>query len=318
MRMQQARRMAARLTLVTMSSALMFGGLAAVGGSSASAAPVTRSGTVGGLSVDLSVNDDHPEPGGLVVFTYTFTNNSPDGRDFRAVAVNMEHPASQAYSLESCTGFDFCQEQNNPAFDEHKVRSETSLIQPGGSIVATVSLRIASSAAQGETFGFTINMEFFSNQPIDPLFLSFDPITFTVTGNRADLAVDLDAGPKGALITRILYTLNVHNNGPSAAANATVTTRLPIGLVWAGSATCTFAPSSRNITCPVGGLATGGTSAQTFEAVVGLLTIGPLRATAVRTASTPADPNPANDSSTAVCYAVTTLFVQCPAGTNAG
>ena len=58
-------------------------------------------------------------------------------------------------------------------------------------------------------------------------------------------------------------------------------------------------------------LASGATVTRTFSADAGLLTLGSLVATAQRTASSPTDPNAANDRASRTCTALTSLIVRC-------
>ncbi|MEZ0092469.1 hypothetical protein [Streptacidiphilus sp. EB129] len=70
--------------------------------------------------------------------------------------------------------------------------------------------------------------------------------------------------------------------------------------------------ASGHVICTLGALADGASTTRTFTVPIGLLTLGwPYAVTATRTASTPVDPNPANDSATRTCTIVTSLIINC-------
>ena len=126
----------------------------------------------------------------------------------------------------------------------------------------------------------------------------------------ADLGVTLAAtGVPGLLGGHINYTITITNNGPSALTSATVTATLPTPMT-ATSSDCTA--TSGQVTCALGALASGASTTRAFTAPIGLLTLGlPYAVTATRTASSPVDLNPANDSATRTCIVVTSLIISC-------
>lgn len=127
----------------------------------------------------------------------------------------------------------------------------------------------------------------------------------------ADIAVRLNAS-SSLLNPTITYTVTAINRGPGAVTSGTITLRVPDSTVSVTSSTCSYAPSTRTATCPVGALSSKQASVHTVRARQGTLTVGlPLPATATRTASTPTDPNPNNDRATASCVVVTGLIILC-------
>jgi|GEM_PF-3814518 len=137
--------------------------------------------------------------------------------------------------------------------------------------------------------------------------------TLTVAEAEADIAVSLDA-TAGLLSSRITYDVAAANQGPGDVDSATVVVDLPaqVSSVSGLPTGCAYAASSDEVTCETGTIADGDEFAGSFNANLGLLSIGQLPATATRTASTPADPNPANDSASANCSVLTSLLVSCP------
>ena len=76
-----------------------------------------------------------------------------------------------------------------------------------------------------------------------------------------------------------------------------------------GATGCTGGPNTLN--CDVASLAPGGTATAKFTAEVGLLAIGSFTTSVQRQQSSPDDSNPANDSASKTCSALTGLIVNC-------
>ncbi len=126
---------------------------------------------------------------------------------------------------------------------------------------------------------------------------------FGYVAPTADAAVGLTASPvSGLLGGRVDYTLTVTGRGPDPVTGVTVTSALPSGMI-ATSSDCTIA--SGRLTCAIAGpLAVGASVTRHFTVQVGLLDLGRTFAvTTARTASTPADPVPGNDSASRTCKA---------------
>ncbi|MFC7617672.1 FG-GAP-like repeat-containing protein [Actinokineospora soli] len=126
----------------------------------------------------------------------------------------------------------------------------------------------------------------------------------------ADVSVKLTANPNiGLLISEIRYTLTIRNLGPDALQSGTVSTPIPAGVKIVPGSGCSVAAGV--LTCSTGALAVNGSVVRKFTHPLSALSIGTLRLTATRTASTPADPNAANDKSTSTCSVVSILLVTC-------
>ncbi|MFJ8046000.1 hypothetical protein ACIRBX_36360 [Kitasatospora sp. NPDC096147] len=143
---------------------------------------------------------------------------------------------------------------------------------------------------------------------------TFTPASFTfeVTG-RADLAVGLTATPTALLSSAVTYTQTTTNHGPAAATSATVSTALPSRTTGVTDlpAGCAYDPATRTVACTDLDLAAGTSATHTFTARFGALSVGSLTATATRTASSPADATPADDTATVTCTAITSLILSC-------
>lgn len=120
----------------------------------------------------------------------------------------------------------------------------------------------------------------------------------------ADLTVGLDA--TGALLlSGAHYTVSVTNNGPQALSSATVVVRLDprSGFAVGQPPACPLDTTTDTLTCSFGPLAIGATSSLTTWVVFGLPQApAEVDATATLVASTPADPNAANDSASVECH----------------
>ncbi|HEV2784270.1 MAG TPA: hypothetical protein VGX25_33205 [Actinophytocola sp.] len=127
----------------------------------------------------------------------------------------------------------------------------------------------------------------------------------------ADIEVRLRAS-SSLLNPTITYTVTGINRGPGTVTSGTITLRVPDSTVSVSSSTCSYNASAKTVSCPVGTLGVKQASSHTVRATQGTLTVGlPLPATATRTASTPNDPNAANDRATANCTVVTGLIILC-------
>jgi hypothetical protein len=119
----------------------------------------------------------------------------------------------------------------------------------------------------------------------------------------ADLSVALDA-VGAVLLPGARYDVMVTNHGPDALTSATVVVRLEHPTAPPSTAQpCVLDPTARTLTCAFGAVAAG--QSVTLSGWVYYLINGaprPVDATATRTASTPPDPNPGNDTATKHCW----------------
>jgi hypothetical protein len=123
----------------------------------------------------------------------------------------------------------------------------------------------------------------------------------------ADLAVDLKA--QGTyLLPGARYDVTITNHGPEPLASATVVVTLQYQTWLSTTEPCVHDSAAYAITCTFGPLAAGATatlSRTVYYSGIPLDTPSrptPVDATATRTASIPADPNPANDADTKRCW----------------
>lgn len=142
-----------------------------------------------------------------------------------------------------------------------------------------------------------------------------DGPTITVTDApppAADLAVGVAAQPHlGILVPYLAYTLSAHNAGPNAVTSATVTAALPPGAS-ATDLSTGCATTMGTVTCAYGAIANGASTAKSFHVPLRLLSLGHVTVTGARTASTPTDPDPANDTASATCTVISFILATCP------
>lgn len=173
----------------------------------------------------------------------------------------------------------------------------------------TISTTVAANATPGT---YTATPEGYTTAAGDETF-SPTSIGFTVLGPDADLAVGLNATPAPLLSNAILYIQTATNNGPATVSSGTVTTTLPAQTtgVTGLPANCAYNNTAKTVACTDTGLTASATATHTFTAHLNLLSLGALPASATRTTSSPADPNPANDTAGANCTALTGLIITC-------
>jgi len=118
----------------------------------------------------------------------------------------------------------------------------------------------------------------------------------------ADLSVTKTDSPDPVKAGQNLtYTITVRNNGPDAATGVTMTDQLPrnagFGSASTTQGTCTLKPDKLQVACSLGTIASGGTVIVTI--MVKPNKKGQITNTATVSATSPPDPNTANNSATA-------------------
>jgi uncharacterized repeat protein (TIGR01451 family) len=118
----------------------------------------------------------------------------------------------------------------------------------------------------------------------------------------ADLSVTKTDSPDPVKAGQNLtYTITVRNNGPDAATGVTLTDQLPrnagFGSASTTQGTCSLKPSKTEVACNLGTVASGGIVTVTI--MVKPNKKGQITNTATVSASSPPDPNTANNTATA-------------------
>lgn len=280
----------------------------AVAASPASADPHTSSGSLGSFKVDATYSDTTVAPGATLTATLDFTHLiSTGGRDATYV---MGEPdgTSELLTLDGCTipaGLDATCTQDAAGTLSVDVDN-----MPDGTSTVVVDLRVRSDAALGDYPVVQVLNGVESGVLLQPdLTITVEP----AAPAEADLAVGLDATAGPLLASQISYDLTAANQGPGDAAGATLTVDLPtqVNSVSNLPTGCSYSAATDAVSCATGAIANGGGYSATFRANLAPLSVGALPATATRTASSPTDPNPANDSATTSCTVVASLIIIC-------
>jgi uncharacterized repeat protein (TIGR01451 family) len=122
--------------------------------------------------------------------------------------------------------------------------------------------------------------------------------TISVAAGPADLSIVKSVPATAAPATNVTYTLTVSNAGPNSASAVTVTDVLPTGTTFVSTASSQGScAGTSTVTCNLGVMANGSSATITLV-VVSPNAAGPVVNTAT-VSSTTADPNSANNSSSA-------------------
>ncbi|WP_402469471.1 hypothetical protein [Isoptericola aurantiacus] len=291
-----------RRTLATLGvAALAIAGLTATSASAHGAVPVTTTASAPSGDISINVSDTVLDPGFPVTDLETsFTNTT--GSEISSSLVIVAPPAVN-FTLTGCgtTGLPpTCSQAGN------EVTLEVS-IPAGESGTISVGLYVFPTTPDG-TYPMTLT------GAVDGTAVTFSPaVSLTVGPPPADLEVALDATAGPLLGSQITYDLDVSNAGPGDATASSVEIDLPHKVYSVSNlpAACAYDSSTDVVTCDTGAITNGDTSSLSFKANIALLSIGSLNATATRVTSSPDDPNPANDTSTAHCGSLTGLIITC-------
>ncbi|WP_072481463.1 DUF11 domain-containing protein [Amycolatopsis australiensis] len=240
--------------------------------------------------------------------TFTVSETIYNDRDFtvsyaKAAIYGSPTPITDIADLVSCTGVTElgCFQAGS------SYRAPFGNLEPGGTRTAVFTLRVKDTATPGQ---FTLQHQFVGDNYAFEI-LGGPLVTIANPATNADVKVALAASGHGGLNARIDYTLTVTNDGPSAASGIRVVATYPPGLSFAGGTGCATAGTTRTLNCDVASLASGASTTAKFSLNGGLLALGSYATTVQRTASSPADPNAANDSAAKTCSALTGLIVTC-------
>lgn len=253
-----------------------------------SAATASTTSVAQGETFTVAVELFNPED-----FTVTFA---------KASLRTLEASIVDVFDLVSCTGSNSVCTPFLSSF-----RGPVGDLAGGEERTVVFTLRAKDDAAPGD---YTLEHQFVGD---NFAFAAGNGPVVTVTGEpqAADLAVSLDASPRGILTSRITYTVSVVNHGPAAATGVRIGGTYAGGLSWAGGSGCARVGSTRNVRCDFASIPVGGSVTGTFSVNAGLLTLGSFPATVTRVDSSPADPSSSNDSASRSCAALTGLLVRC-------
>ncbi|HEY0832217.1 MAG TPA: DUF11 domain-containing protein [Candidatus Dormibacteraeota bacterium] len=162
----------------------------------------------------------------------------------------------------------------------------TSTPQRAFGTAADGNNNVPCTGAFGDAKGLDSWTFFPSNSVLAPL---------NIVATAADIGVTKsvnDATP--AVGTNVTFTVTAHNAGPNATATLQVTDPVPAGLTFVSASASQGTYNAGTGIWDVGVLGVG--SSATLQLVVTVTGTTPVTNVATRTTSSPADPNPANDS----------------------
>lgn len=248
----------------------------------------------------VEVSATTPAPGTTFTVTQTVYNK---------IAIPLQGGKAALYAgganitdwleLVSCTGATICY-----VYDGAHFRAALGDVQPAETRTVVWTLRVKDAPRPD---AFALRHQFLAD---NYAFEVYTGPTITITPAAADIAVSMTASVRSAITARVTYTITVKNNGPADATGIRVVGTYPAGLSYAGS-DCTRVGTTRSVNCDIESLASGASTTRTLSADTGLLTVGALTGTAVRTASSPSDPVASNDKASRTCNALTGLIVHC-------
>ncbi|NEA30657.1 DUF11 domain-containing protein [Streptomyces sp. SID13031] len=250
---------------------------------------------------DLSITKTAPATvvaGNQLSYQLTVHNAGPS--DAVAAVVTDTLPAGTKYVRGSSPAGDCLQD---PAVAEPVVSCPAGRLAPGGETVVTIVVTVASDVPAGKL----TNSATASSQTPDPNDQNNTGTAETTVSASADLSIaksvepsPLVAGGEG------VYSLKVHNAGPSTAQAVTVTDEVPAGLtlLTATSADGACTVTGAAVSCVLGALAPGSDAVVVLRVKVASAQTGAITNSGSISAQTP-DPDPANNTGT-----VTTNVVQ--------
>jgi hypothetical protein len=201
--------------------------------------------------------------------------------------------------LVSCTGSSSVCHPTTDTF-----RGPVGDLAPGATRTVVFTFQVKETAAAGT---YTLEHQFVGGN------FAFPPGTgpvLTITPQAADLAVSLDASPRGILTSKITYTVTVANHGPGNASSARISGQFAAGLSWNSGNGC-VRTTGRLVQCDFAAIPAGGRATASFSVNAGLLSLGSFTTSVSRTSSSPADPVSGNDGASRSCTAITGLLVMC-------
>lgn len=259
----------------------------------AAAAPPDPSSAVTGAS--------EVAPGGT--FTVSVELFNPQAFAITGAAAQLrvvEAPITSVFELVSCSG-GTCFENSPTSY-----RGGVGDLAPGGQATVVFTFRVLDAAPLA---AYTLE-----HQHVGSNFsfaAGFGPVVSVVESPQiADLAVSLDASPRGVLTSRVTYTVSVVNHGPSDATSVRISGVYAAGFAWGGASGC-VRDGNRGVVCDIAAIPSGGTATASYTVYAGLLTLGSFSSTVNRVSSSPSDPDGGNDSARRSCTALTGLLVRC-------
>ncbi|WP_405055822.1 DUF11 domain-containing protein [Kribbella sp. NBC_01505] len=240
---------------------------------------------------DLSITKSAPATvvaGNELTYTLTVRNAGPS--DAIGAVVTDTLPAGTTYVRGSSSAGDCLQD---PTVSEPVVICPAGRLKPGAELVVTVVVKVDAAVAPGKL----TNAATVSSQTPDPNDSNNRGTADTAVTASANLSITKSVTPSPLVAGgQGLYTLTVHNAGPSTALAVVVTDTLPAGLsvleATSADGDCTTA-----VSCTLGAMGPGADAVVQIRVKVDSGQTAPITNAASVTSTTP-DPDPADNTST--------------------
>ncbi len=242
---------------------------------------------------DLSIAKDAPKTvvaGNELTYTLTVHNAGPS--DAVGAVVTDTLPAGTTYVRGSSSVGDCLQD---PSVAEPVVICPAGRLKPGADLVITLVVTVGPAIAPGTL----TNAATVSSQTPDPNDANNRDTADTVVKAEANLSITKSVKPSPLVAGgEGLYTLTVHNAGPSTAQAVTVTDTLPNG-VSVLEATSAEGNCTKEVSCTLGTMGPGADAVVQIRVKVDSAQTAPLTNTAGVISTTP-DPEIEDNTSTIV------------------
>jgi uncharacterized repeat protein (TIGR01451 family) len=188
-------------------------------------------------------------------------------------------------------------------------------IPVNGSVSFPLVVKVNLSTAAGTTITNTANINVPCSSASDPNCTNNTASTNIVVASptQADVSIVKSAAPEPVTLnTNLTYTLVVSNNGPAVAQNVSLSDNIPSTTTYVSSFTpqgsCSTTaisvaspyPSTLQLNCTIGSIGVGAQVVVTVNVTAATFSSGSLTTNTATVTSSTSDPNPANNTSSAV------------------
>lgn len=230
-----------------------------------------------------TVDDAAPNVGSDVTYTLTVTNHGPS--DATGIEVTDHLPAGVSFVSAA---------PSQGAYDSASGVWTIGALANGASATLAITVHVDQAGSISNTATVTHEDQFDPNP-------TNNSSGTTINGQSADLGVTKtvdDAAP--TVGDNVVFTITIHNNGPSDATNVVLTDQLPATLSFVSAAPSQGSYNPGTGLWSIGTLtAAGPTSTATLTLTATVVDAGATTNTATVTGADQPDPNPANNSDSA-------------------
>lgn len=177
-------------------------------------------------------------------------------------------------------------------------------IANGGSVSFPLVVKVNLTTAPGTTITNSPSVSSTIGDP-NPANNTASASVVVASPTQADVSITKTASPEPVNQgTNLAYSLQVTNAGPAIAQNVSVTDVLPAEVtfssVFTNMGSCSYTAATKTVSCSITSLNVGSVAVITINVNAATFSANSLSSNTATVASTTPDPNPANNSSTAV------------------